>query len=322
MKKAAFNPEIVVLDGYTLNPGDLSWEPLEQLGRCMIFDRTQPADILPRALAAHILFTNKTRLSAETIAQLPALRCIGVLATGYNVVDVAAAKARGIPVCNVPDYGTPNVAQAVFALLLELTNRTAHHAATVREGRWTSCPDFCFWDGELVELSGLTLGIVGFGKIGREVAKIGRAFGMRILHHGRSRLADPERVELSRLFRESDIVSLHCPLTAENAGMVNAAVLALMKPTAYFLNTARGLLVNEADLAEALNEGRIAGAGLDVLSVEPPSAANPLLKAKNCLITPHIAWATQAARRRLLEVAAANAAAFLAGRPQHVVSAP
>ena len=312
----------MVLDGYTLNPGDLSWEPLEQLGRCTIFNRTQPADILPRAQPAEILFTNKTRLSAETIAQLPLLQCIGVLATGYNVVDVAAARARGIPVCNVPDYGTPNVAQAVFALLLELTNRTAHHAVTVREGRWTSCPDFCYWDGELVELSGLTLGIVGYGKIGRAVAKIGRAFGMRILHHSRSSVADPERVELSQLFRESDVVSLHCPLTAENAGMVNAAVLALMKPTAYFLNTARGLLVHEADLAEALNAGRIAGAGLDVLSVEPPSASNPLLQAKNCLITPHIAWATRAARRRLLDVAAANAAAFLAGRPQHVVPAP
>ena len=322
MKKAAAHPEIVVLDGYTLNPGDLSWEPLEQLGRCTIFHRTQPADILPRAQPAEILFTNKTRLSAETIAQLPLLQCIGVLATGYNVVDVAAARARGIPVCNVPDYGTPNVAQAVFALLLELTNRTAHHAVTVREGRWTSCPDFCYWDGELVELSGLTLGIVGYGKIGRAVAKIGRAFGMRILHHSRSSVADPERVELSQLFRESDVVSLHCPLTAENAGMVNAAVLALMKPTAYFLNTARGLLVHEADLAEALNAGRIAGAGLDVLSVEPPSASNPLLQAKNCLITPHIAWATRAARRRLLDVAAANSAAFLDGRPQHVVPAP
>jgi len=320
VKKTAAHPEIVVLDGYTLNPGDLSWKPLEQLGRCTIFDRTKAADILPRALPAEILFTNKTRLSAETIAQLPHLQCIGVLATGYNVVDVAAAKARGIPVCNVPDYGTPNVAQAVFALLLELTNRTAHHAITVREGRWTSCPDFCYWDGELVELSGLTLGIVGYGKIGREVAKIGRAFGMRILHHGRSSLADPERVELSQLFRASDVVSLHSPLTAENAGLVNATLLALMKPTAYFLNTARGLLVNEADLAEALNAGRIAGAGLDVLSAEPPSDTNPLLKAKNCLITPHIAWATQAARRRLLDVAAANVAAFLAGRPQHVVN--
>ena len=327
MTPAIPHPEIVVLDGFTLNPGDLSWEPLERLGHCTIFDRTRAADILPRAQPAEILFTNKTPLSAETIRQLPALRCIGVLATGYNVVDVAAAKARGIPVCNVPDYGTPNVAQTVFALLLELTNRTAHHAIAVREGRWTSCPDFCFWDGELVELSGLTLGIVGYGKIGRAVAKIGRAFGMRILHHGRSAMAEPARVELARvelaqLFRESDVVSLHCPLTAENAGMVNAAMLALMKPTAYFLNTARGLLVNEADLAKALNEGRIAGAGLDVLSVEPPSASNPLLHAKNCLITPHIAWATQAARRRLLDVAAANAAAFLAGRPQHVVAAP
>jgi len=309
----------VVLDGYTLNPGDLSWEPLERLGHCTIFDRTAAAEILPRALPARILFTNKTPLSAATIAQLPNLQCIGVLATGYNVVDVAAASARGIPVCNVPDYGTPNVAQAVFALLLELTNRTAHHAATVREGRWTACPDFCYWDGELVELAGLTLGIVGYGKIGREVAKIGRAFGMRILHHGRSGLADPERVDLEHLFRESDVVSLHCPLTAENAGMVHAERLALMKPTAFLINTARGLLVNETDLAEALNEGRLAGAGLDVLSVEPPGETNPLLQAKNCLITPHIAWATRAARRRLLHVAAANAAAFLAGRPQHVV---
>jgi glycerate dehydrogenase len=311
---------IVVLDGYTANPGDISWLPIEAIGRCTIHDRTDDRDIVPRARDADVVLTNKTVLSRDTIESLPRLRCIGVLATGHNVVDAAAARDRGIPVCNVPEYSTPNVAQAVFALLLELTNRTGHHARTVREGRWAACEDFCYWDGELVELAGLTLGIVGYGRIGRAVATIGRAFGMRILHHRRSGGGGPEAADLDTLLRESDVVTLHCPLTPETRELIDARRLSLMKPTAFLVNTARGGLVNEADLAAALDAGRIAGAGLDVLSVEPPPASNPLLSARNCIVTPHIAWATRNARLRLLEVTAANLRAFAAGRPQNVVN--
>jgi glycerate dehydrogenase len=311
---------IVVLDGYTANPGDISWAPIEALGRCTFHDRTDDRDIVPRARDADVVLTNKTVLSRDSIESLPRLRCIGVLATGHNVVDAAAARDRGIPVCNVPEYSTPNVAQAVFALLLELTNRTGHHARTVREGRWAACEDFCYWDGELVELAGLTLGIVGYGRIGRAVATIGRAFGMRILHHRRSGGGGPEAADLDTLLRESDVVTLHCPLTPETRELIDARRLSLMKPTAFLVNTARGALVNEADLAAALDAGRIAGAGLDVLSVEPPPASNPLLSARNCIVTPHIAWATRNARLRLLEVTAANLRAFAAGTPQNVVN--
>jgi len=316
---------IVILDGHTANPGDLSWSEIDAIGPCVVHPRTADADILSRARDADIVLTNKTVLSREVIASLPRLRCIGVLATGYNVVDVEAARERGIPVCNVPEYSTPNVAQAVFALLLELTNHTGHHARTVREGRWAASDDFCYWDGELVELAGLTLGLVGYGRIGRAVAAAGRAFGMKVIAHRRSAASgahgeDARIVDLATLLRESDVVSLHCPLTPETRELINVATIGRMKPTAFLINTARGLLVNEADLATALNAGRIAGAGLDVLSVEPPSASNPLLTAKNCIITPHIAWATRNARRRLIEVTAANLRAFVAGQPQHVVN--
>ena len=311
---------ITILDGHTTNPGDLSWEPLERLGDCVVHDRTAPADIVARAAGADVLLTNKTALTRDTIAALPELKCIGVLATGYNVVDVAAARERGIPVCNVPEYGTPNVAQATFALLLELTNRVGHHADLVRAGRWTTCPDFCFWEGELVELAGLTLGIVGYGRIGRAVATIGRAFGMRILAWRRNHGGGPECVDLDTLLRESDVVSLHCPLTPQTERLVNAATLATMKPTAFLVNTARGGLVDEAALAAALDAGRLAGAGLDVLSVEPPPASNPLLTARNCIITPHVAWATRQARQRLIAVTAENLRAFAAGTPRHVVN--
>jgi glycerate dehydrogenase len=269
------------------------------------------------------VLTNKTVLSRDVIAALPGLKCICVLATGYNVVDVAAAKEHGVVVCNVPEYSTPNVAQAVFALLLELTNRTGHHDRTVHEGRWAACDDFCYWDGDLVELAGLTLGIVGYGRIGAAVARIGAAFGMQILAHRRSNAGTVEGGEhaaLDRVFRESDVVSLHCPLTPDTKDLVNAARLATMKRTAFLINTARGTLVNESDLAAALDAGTIAGAGLDVLTVEPPPASNPLLTAKNCVITPHIAWATRNARRRLIEVTAANVQAFLAGQPRNVVA--
>jgi glycerate dehydrogenase len=315
---------IVILDGHTLNPGDLSWDGLRALGACAIHERSAADEVLARAQDAEIVLTNKTVLTREQIHALPKLRYIGVLATGYNCVDAAAARERGIPVCNVPTYGTRSVAQHTFALLLELTQRCGHHAGTVSAGRWAESPDFCYWDHPLVELDGLTLGIVGFGRIGQAVAELGRAFGMKIL-------ADDHRVPenapgwarfvpLDELFRESDVVSLHCPLTPQTKELVNAGRLALMKPAAFLLNTSRGPLIDEAALAAALNDGRLAGAGLDVLAKEPPVAGHPLFTAKNCLITPHIAWASKAARTRLLETAVANVRAFLEGRPQNVVN--
>jgi glycerate dehydrogenase len=315
--------KIVVLDGYTLNPGDMSWAPLEALGACTIFDRTPRELTVERAKDAEIVLTNKVVLDAEILAALPALRYIGVLATGYNVVDVAAARARGISVTNVPGYSTMSVAQATFALLLELTHHVGAHADAVRAGRWSRGADFSFQDYPLVELDGLTMGIVGYGAIGRAVARITRAFGMRVLAHTRTVPVDEldtAFTDLDTLFREADVVSLHAPLTPQTQGMVDAARLATMKPTAFLLNTARGPLVVEADLAAALNAGRLAGAGLDVLSVEPPPFDNPLLTAQNCLITPHHAWATRAARHRLLAAVVENLRAYLAGAPVHVVN--
>jgi len=312
---------IVILDGLTTNPGDVSWEPLERLGTLTVFDRTPPGEVTARAADAEAVLTNKAIVGREQIAALPGLRYIGVLATGTNIVDLAAARERGIPVCNVPEYSTPNVVQATWALILELANRVGHHDRTVHEGRWAASHDFCYWDGDLVELAGRTLGIVGHGRIGRGVAAVGRAFGMRVIHHRRQGGGDPACVDLDTLFRESDVVSLHCPLTPETKGLVDERRLALMKPTAFLVNTARGPLVDEAALAAALNAGQIAGAAVDVLSVEPPPASNPLLTAKNCVITPHVAWATRDARRRLIDVTAANLAAFAAGQPQNVVNA-
>jgi glycerate dehydrogenase len=310
---------IVVLDGYTLNPGDLDWGPLRQLGHCVIHDRTSPADVVTRAAEAEIVLTNKCPLPADVIARLPRLKYIGVLATGFNVVDIRAARDRGVVVANVPIYGTRSVAQHVFAMILEMTQHVGTHAASVHQGDWLRSPDFCYWERPLVELAELTLGIVGYGRIGHAVADLGRAFGMEVLVVSRRDTPGVERASVDEVFRRSDVISLHCPLTPETAGLVNAARLALMKPTALLVNTGRGALVVEQDLANALNDGRIAGAALDVLSVEPPSPANPLLQAKNCLITPHIAWATHAARTRLLRTVVANVAAFLAGRPENVV---
>lgn len=311
---------IVILDGLTTNPGDLSWEPLERLGSLTVFDRTPPGAVAARAAGADVVLTNKAILGREQIAALPGLKYVGVLATGHNIVDGAAARERGIPVTNVPDYSTPNVIQATWALILELTNRVGHHDRTVHEGRWAACPDFCYWDGDLVELAGRTLGIVGYGRIGRGVADVGRAMGMRVMHHRQRSAGDPGSVDLDTLFRESDVVSLHCPLSPETRHLVDARRLALMKPAAFLVNTARGPLVDEAALADALNAGRIAGAAVDVLSVEPPPPTNPLLTARNCVITPHVAWATRDARRRLIDVAAANVAAFAAGSPRNVVN--
>jgi glycerate dehydrogenase len=308
--------KIVILDGATLNPGDLSWADLRRLGACEVHDRTAATDIVARAREADIILTNKTVLSAATLGQLPALRYIGVLATGYNVVDVAAARARNIPVTNIPAYGTASVAQHTLALLLELTNHVGRHAQSVRAGNWSKAPDFCYAETPLVELEGKTLGLIGAGRIAQAVARLGEALGMKVIFATRR----GGRAELERVLAEADVVSLHCPLTPETRELINAATLARMKPTAFLLNTSRGPLVAEGDLAAALNAGHLAGAAVDVLSVEPPPADNPLLTARNCLVTPHHAWATQAARQRLMTTAVENVRAFLAGAPRNVIN--
>lgn len=312
---------ITVLDGYTLNPGDLSWTALEQFGELTVHDRTAPGEVATRAINADLLLTNKTPVTAETIANLPKLKYIGVLATGYNIVDVAAARAAGIVVTNVPGYSTASVAQLAFSLLLELCLRVQRHSDAVYAGQWTSSPDFCFTVSPLVELQGKTLGIVGMGDIGQAVAAIGRAFGMNIIASSRTRkpLDGVEWRELLDLLAEADAVSLHCPLTPDTQRLIRQETIARMKPTALLINTSRGGLIDEADLAAALNDGRIGGAGLDVLSAEPPSADNPLLQARNCVITPHIAWATREARGRLMDIAASNIEAFLSGKPKNTV---
>jgi len=315
--------KIVVLDGFTLNPGDLSWGELESLGPCEFHDRTPSDEIFAHARDAEILLTNKAPLERDLIHRLPKLKYIGVLATGTNIVDLAAARERGIPVTNVPAYGTRSVAQTTMALLLELTQHVGHHSQTVREGRWSRCIDWCYWDHPLIELDGLTMGIVGFGRIGRSVAELAVAFGMNVLSSTpRSNPAQTfaRLVDLETLFRNSDVISLHCPLTSQTERMVNAERLSCVKPTAFLLNTSRGLLVDEQALADALNSGRLAGAGLDVLSSEPPPPTNPLLRAKNCIITPHLAWGTRAARSRLMKTAVENIRAFLSGHPQNVVN--
>lgn len=317
--------KLVVLDGYATNTGDLNWDAFHALadGDCHVYDRTPPGEIVARTQDAQLILTNKTPLTADTLARLPALRYIGVLATGTNVVDVPAARARGICVTNIPGYGTLSVAQHTLALILEATNHVGLHAASVREGAWARSPDWCYWQRPLVELDGLTLGIVGYGSIGKKVAALARAFGMNIVATSRS--ASPRTEEgvtvlpLERLLTESDIVSLHCPLTDDTRNIINAVTLARMKPTALLINTSRGPLIAEADLADALRDNRIAGAALDVLSTEPPPSDHPLVHAPNCLITPHQAWATRAARQRLLEIAAANVRTFLAGKPQNTV---
>ena len=316
--------KIVVLDGYTLNPGDLTWKSLEAFGNFLVYDRTVPEQIIPRAIDAEIILTNKTPLCAETISSLANLKYISVLATGYNVVDVKAARERGIPVSNVPTYGIESVAQMVFAHLLNLTQNVAHHAQTVKEGRWSCSPDFCYWDTPLIELQEMIMGIIGFGRIGRAVARLAQAFGMKVIAYDIIPPFEmPEGCELFGLeyiFRKADVISLHCPLTPETENLIDAERLALMKPTAFLINTSRGQLVDEQALADALNNEKLAGAGLDVLSVEPASEHNPLITAKNCYITPHIAWATRAARKRLLQVAVDNVAAFLTGKPQNVIN--
>jgi glycerate dehydrogenase len=319
------NPSIVVLDGHCLNPGDLSWQGLEALGRCTVYDRTSAEQLAERIRDAEIVLTNKVPLRCESMSGKSRLKYIGVTATGYNIVDVDAARELGIVVTNVPTYGTMSVAQMVFAHLLNLTQRVGDHAQAVREGRWTSSPDFCFWDFPLLELSGMTMGVIGYGRIGQATAKIAQGFGMPVLAHNRSAIAPSNEVrqaDLETVFRESDVVSLHCPLTAETSRLVNRERLVLMKPTSFLINTSRGALVDEAALADALNSGRLAGAGLDVLDVEPPTENNPLYSAKNCYITPHIAWATKSSRQRLLDLAIDNVAAFLRCEPRNVVNFP
>lgn len=317
--------KIVVLDGYTENPGDLSWAPLEALGELRVFDRSGgEAECIARIGDAELLLTNKTPVTRAMLDACPRIRYIGVLATGYNIVDCAAAAERGIPVCNIPAYGTEAVAQFSIALLLEICHHIGHHSETVRAGRWTESPDWCYWDYPLIELAGKTLGIIGFGRIGRQEARIARALGMQVLafarHPDESGRALAEYVPLDELYARADVVSLHCNLTAENERMIDAAAIAKMKDGVILLNNARGQLLDEEAVAEALNRGKIAAAGLDVVSAEPIRADNPLLKAKNCLITPHISWAPIEARRRIMDMAAENLRAFLDGKPIHVVN--
>ncbi len=314
----------MVLDGHCLNLGDLSWDGLRRLGELEVFDCTRVDKVVERAAGADVVLVNKTPLPGYILAQLPDLRYIGVLATGYNIVDTAAAAARGIVVTNVPTYGTASVAQFVFALLLELCHHVQLHADAVRHGEWSHQPDWSFWKTPLVALSGKTMGIVGFGRIGRQTGRIADALGMRVLANDTYQGDPPDWpgfrwAGVEELLRESDVVSLHSPLLPETRGLIDGRRLALMKPTAFLINTSRGPLMVNRDLAAALNDGRLAGAGLDVLSVEPPAEHNPLLSARNCLVTPHIAWATREARDRLMPTVVDNLAAFLAGKPQNAV---
>jgi glycerate dehydrogenase len=316
--------KIVILDGYTLNPGDISWAGFETLGDFIMYDRTHSDKIIKRSEDAEIILTNKTIINKDTIKQLPKLKYIGVLATGYNIVDVKAANERNIIVTNIPSYGTSSVAQMVFALLLELTQNVGHHSNSVRSGGWNESEDWCYWDRPLIELDDLTMGVIGFGRIGKATADIARAFGMRVIANdtGKTKSISDwvKMVNQDTLFRESDVVSLHCPLTSDNKHFVNSEKISLMKRSAILINTSRGLLINEEDLAHALNSKRIAGAGLDVLSKEPPDETNPLLSAKNCIITPHIAWATKAARQRLMNIAVSNLKSYLNGKPVNVIN--
>jgi len=315
---------IVVLDGYTLNPGDLSWESLQSLGGCTVFERTPPSQVVQRAAGAEIVLTNKTPINRAMFDALPDLQYVGVLATGFNIVDTEAARERRIPVTNVPAYGSQSVAQMTFAHILELTQRVGHHAASVRDGGWNRSPDFCFSETPLIELEGATIGIVGYGRIGRAVAKLARAFGMNVIATQRSgKSGDGDGVEfvaLDVLLAQSDVISLHCPLTPDTQHLINEERLRLVKPTSLLVNTSRGPLVDEVSLANALNEGRIAGAGVDVLEVEPPRSESPLFSAKNCYVTPHIAWATHSARSRLMQIAVKNVADFVNGIATNIVN--
>jgi len=317
--------KIVILDGYTLNPGDLDWDGLKKLGELTVYERTPADKVAERAAGAEIVFTNKTPVSEEAINQLSALKFIGVLATGYNIVNTEAAKAKGIVVANVPGYGTTSVVQHTFALLLELCLRVQRHSDAVMEGKWIRSADFCFWDYPLIELAGKTIGIIGFGHIGQQVGDVATAFGMNIIGNSRTRTDQSHRKNFTwagvpELLQQADVVSIHCPLFPETKGLINKESLKLMKKSAFLLNTSRGPIIVDEDLAAALNNDVIAGAGIDVLSVEPPPAGNPLFTAKNCIITPHIAWATREARARLMQITVSNLSSFLAGKPVNIVN--
>ena len=319
--------QIVILDGYTENPGDLSWAGLEALGELTVYDRTpkdDPEEIIRRIGGAEIVFTNKTPLTAQIFARCPQIRYVGLLSTGYNIADIDAARRRGIPVTNIPSYGTDAVAQAAMALLLEITNQVGRHAAAVRQGRWSACEDFCFWDTPLMELSGKTMGVIGFGRIGQAMGRIARAFGMEVLAAGsrptEQGLAIARYVSLDELYARADVISLHCPLFPQTERMINEHSIAKMKDGVILLNTGRGQLICEDALAQALRSGKVRAAGLDVLSQEPPDADNPLLTAPNCFITPHIAWAARESRQRLMDTAVDNLRQFLNGTPVHVVN--
>ena len=315
--------KIVVLDGYALNPGDLSWDRLSEYGELVVYDRTPQESLVERAEGAEILIPNKVIIGAKEMDALPSLRYIGVTATGVNIIDLEAARKHGIMVTNIPAYSTASVAQHVFALLLEMARGVGHHAERVRLGAWSECPDFSFWDTSQIELSGKTFGIVGFGHIGQAVGRIAQCFDMQVVVSTRrpDPLTHPEVcfVGLDNLLTSSDVVSLHCPLTPATELLINAERLALMKRSAYLINTGRGQLVDEKALAQALSDGQIAGAGLDVLSQEPPAQDNPLLKAPNCLVTPHLAWATMAARQRLMDILVQNIRSYIQGEPQNRV---
>ena len=317
--------KLVVLDGKVLNPGDLSWEGLKELGELEVYDRTPKEKIIERAKGAEIIFTNKTPLKASTLEKLPKLKYIGVLATGYNVVDVKAARKQDIVVTNIPSYSTKSVAQFVFALLLELCHNVGQHSQEVKAGKWSSNRDFSYWSNPLMELDGKKMGIIGFGSIGQATAEIAKAFGMEVIAYNKEEKIGAEingvpHVSLDELLGSSDVISLHCPLFESNRGMINQDSIAQMKDGVIIINTARGPLIVEEDLAKALNQGKVKGAGLDVLGQEPPSEDNPLLEAKNTVITPHIAWAPREARERLMKIAVDNVKSFLAGEAVNVVN--
>ena len=314
--------KIVILDAYTVNPGDLTWHPLEEMADLVIYDRTQPEQVVERCKGAEIVLTNKVILDAEVLNHLPHLTYIGVLATGYNVVDLEVATRQSITVTNIPAYSTNSVAQMVWAHILNITNRVGHYAEENKNGRWTRSKDFCYYDYTHSELAGKTIGIVGLGNTGMATARIAQAFGMNVIAYtSKDKLPEGmKKVTLDELFKSSDIVSLHCPLTNETKELVNKERLDMMKPSAILINTSRGPVVNETDVAAALNEGKIAAFGADVVSVEPAKKGNPLLSAKNCFLTPHIAWATKEARQRLIDICIANIKAFLDDKPQNVVN--
>lgn len=310
--------KIVVLDGYTLNPGDLSWKGFEKYGDITVYDRTPKDQVISRIGDASVVLTNKTPITKEIFDGCPNMKYIGVLATGYNVVDVAEAKSRGVIVTNIPTYGTDSVAQFVFALLLEICHNVGEHSESVKDGEWSGSADFCYWHKPLIELAGKTMGIIGYGRIGRRVAEISKAFGMKVLAYDITMAEDC--VDLETVLRRSDVISLHCPLFKDNVGLINKETIKLMKDNVIIINTSRGPLINEKDLADALNSGKVYAAAVDVLSTEPPKADNPLLSAKNCYITPHIAWAPKEARIRLMNIAVENLGAFVEGKPINVVS--